>query len=78
MVLVFFDGRLRAALYRDSWLARPAILGVVFRDNVFVVETQSLTIVLACVEIHLRLDLKHEVPLVATEELRAEIVFLCI
>jgi len=78
LILVFFGRRLRATLHWDGRVGIATFLGVVFRHNIFIVETQSLAIVLACVEVHLRLDLKHEIPLVTTKELRSIVVFLCI
>ena len=79
LLLVFFGRLLWTSLHRDWGInISTTFLCIIFWHNIFVVETQSLSIVFSCVKVHLRLDLKHEVSLVATKKLRPKVVFLCI
>ena len=76
---VFFRGMLRATFHRDcGFRIASSLLCILFRHDVLVEESQSLPIVLARVEVHLWLDLEHEIPLVSAKQPRPEIVFLSI
>ncbi len=70
---------LRTALHWDRWISiTTSVLCVLLWYHIFVEETESLTIVLARIKVHLWLYLEHKIALVSTEEPRFEIVFLSI